>query len=98
LNELQKEYEAKGFVIVGVSQDDTAAQIADFEKDFPIDYTVLTGGAKFANDFGVVSFPTSFVIDREGRIHKRIVGEVTRERDEAIIKTLTEQSSTTEAK
>lgn len=89
LNELQKEYEAKGFVIVGVSQDDTAAQIKDFQKDFPIDYTVLTGGAAHANDFGVVSFPTSILIDREGRIHKKIVGEVTRERDESIIKSLT---------
>lgn len=86
LNELHKQYEAQGFTVVGVSHDDTAEMVRDFQKEIPMDYKVLVGGDKFSEDFGLVGFPTTFVIDRDGRIREKILGEKTKEQFEEKIK------------
>jgi cytochrome c-type biogenesis protein len=99
LNAIQRELKDKGLTIIGPSWDDTADGIKDFQKDIKQDYTVLINGESVQDKFGgIPSLPTTFIIDREGRIRKKITGGVFRETLEREIKPLLEESTATAQK
>lgn len=80
LIELQKEYAASGFTVVGLSMDEQGPNpvIRLMEKE-GINYPVLMADPGVARDFGgVFSVPTSFLVNREGRIVRRYPGYVPR--------------------
>jgi len=97
-NAMQRELEARGLSIVGasVSPVDTADAIRDFQKDLKQDYTLIRGpeeiGAKFGNGPGL---PVTYLLDREGRIRNKFVGQTSRENFEVAIKPLLDESPTT---
>lgn len=88
--ELQKTYGEKGLVVIGVSFDrDEPAAVKKFVERFEMNYPVLRGTGQFANAFGGVSaLPTTFIIDRQGRIVARHVGFAEKDEFEAAIKPL----------
>jgi peroxiredoxin len=89
LNKLQRDFESSGLVVVGVSWDDSAAGVRDFQKEIRQDYTVLLGGEDAQDKFEAIrSLPTTYVIDREGRIRQRIIGARDRTQFEAVLKPL----------
>jgi thiol-disulfide isomerase/thioredoxin len=76
---IEKVYEAKrgdGFLVVGVSLDQTPpAQVAAFLRNHAITYPVAMGDAASIAGFGgVSSLPTSFLIDRKGRVRYTVQG------------------------
>jgi peroxiredoxin len=68
--DLQKKYFNDGLVILGIAMDDTdTPKIAQFASEMGVNYPVLLGTDKVSEEYGNVEFlPTSFYIDREGRI------------------------------
>ena len=55
--------------------DDQKPQIAEFVADFGVDYQILMNAATVARDqYYVTGFPTTFWIDRDGKIVKRLTG------------------------
>ena len=68
--ELQKKYGNDGLVILGVAMDDSETpKIAQFASEMGVNYPVLLGTDKVSEEYGNVEFlPTSFYIDREGKI------------------------------
>jgi cytochrome c-type biogenesis protein len=99
LNAIQRELKDKGLIIIGPSWDDTADGIKEFQKDIKQDYTVLINGESVQDKFdGIPSLPTTFIIDREGRIRKRITGGVFRETLEREIKPLLDETAATAQK
>lgn len=78
-NELLRRYEGRGFAVLGIAiQSGWATDIkADIEKfDFEINYPVVVGNQEIERAFGgVLAFPTTFLITREGKIYKKYVGE-----------------------
>ena len=89
LNKLQRDFEASGLAVVGVSWDDSAAGVREFQKETRQDYTVLLGGEDAQDKFEAIrSLPTTYVIDREGRIRQRIIGARDRTQFEAVLKPL----------
>lgn len=68
--ELQKQYGNDGLVILGVAMDDTEAQkIAQFVGEMGVNYPVLLGTDQVSEAYGNVDYlPTSFYIDRDGKI------------------------------
>jgi len=68
--DLQKKYGNDGLVILGVAMDDSEApKIAQFTSELGVNYPVLLGTDKVSEQYGNVQFlPTTFYIDREGRI------------------------------
>lgn len=81
LIELKKEYKDQGFEIVGISVDKitrgTEGRIVPFMKEYGINYPVVHGDMSVAQKFGGIrSIPTSFVIDRKGKIITSFVGLV----------------------
>ena len=68
--ELQKKYGNDGLVILGIAMDDSETpKIAEFASEMGVNYPVLLGTDKVSEAYGNVEFlPTSFYIDREGKI------------------------------
>jgi peroxiredoxin len=73
--ELQNKYGSKGLVVVGVSLDERGlAAVKKFMNDFGMNYPVVMGNLKLMEEFGGTAIPTTFVIDRSGRIVTKHVG------------------------
>ncbi|HKS26435.1 MAG TPA: cytochrome c biogenesis protein CcdA [Pyrinomonadaceae bacterium] len=99
LNAMQKELGPKGLTIIGPSWDDSAEGIKEFQSDIKQDYTVLIGGETVQGKFGgIPSLPTTFIIDRQGRIRQKIIGARDREGFEKEIKPLLEEGTETAQK
>ena len=76
LSRLHGEYSKKGLVILGVSLDDEGLKVLKpFVREFDIPYRVLLGDQGTLGALGeVTGFPTLFVIDREGRLARKLKG------------------------
>lgn len=76
--DLEKEYGPQGLVVLGVSMDDDGpTKVAQFAKEMKIDYTVVMGNDDVADEYGgVAGLPTTFYVDRSGKIVKKVAGLV----------------------
>jgi thiol-disulfide isomerase/thioredoxin len=74
--ELQKEYGAQGFQIIGVVMDDVSNEdIEKFAKQMGVNYPILIGKDSVADSYGGVSvLPTTFFVNREGKVIAREFG------------------------
>lgn len=95
LSAMQKDLDSKGLSIVGVSYDDTADLIQDFQKEFPQTYQIVLGGREVGSQLPASPLPTTYVIDRQGRIRQTLIGERSRAAFESIIKPLLDETQTT---
>ncbi|MDX6576681.1 MAG: cytochrome c-type biosis protein [Blastocatellia bacterium] len=98
LSAMQKDFEARGLSVVGVSYDDTADLIQSFQKDIPQSYQIVLGGREVGAQLPASPLPTTYIIDREGRIRDKMIGERTRAAFESAIKPLLEESAATAQK
>ncbi|MEP6637082.1 MAG: cytochrome c biogenesis protein/redoxin [Acidobacteriota bacterium] len=94
LNAMHHDLESRGLSVVGVSTYDRADGVRDFWKDIKQDYTVLLGDQSIESKFAVGGLPTTLILDRDGRIRARIVGERKRDVFEAAVKPLLEEAAT----
>ncbi len=87
---LQKQYADKGLVIVGVSLDEGGAAVVNsFVKKMRINYPVVMGDQKTAAAYGGIQVvPTTFVIDKNGKIAAQHDGGADRATFEGEIKPL----------
>jgi thiol-disulfide isomerase/thioredoxin len=85
LIEMQQKYSSKGFTILGVDVDDEDNKVVlgYLSKErfmvngqkLPMNYPVLRGDDAVADKFGgLLGYPTSFLISRDGKIVKRVQG------------------------
>ncbi len=74
--ELQKEYGPQGFQIVGVAMDDASTDdIASFAKEMGVNYPILLGKEAVGLSYGGVNvLPTTFFLDRQGKVIAREFG------------------------
>ena len=74
--EFETIYKNRGFAVLGVSMDDDGWQaVKPFLREKAVNYRVLLGDDPVARAYGSVeSLPTTFLIDREGRIAAEHVG------------------------
>ncbi len=72
LDEMQKKYGPKGLVIIAVSEDENKSDMDDFLKQHPVSFTTVrdTGanGKKLVEKIDISTVPTSFVIDKSGKV------------------------------
>jgi peroxiredoxin len=71
--ELHQLYGDRGFRIVAIS-DENADVVSEFVGAMEIPYTNLVDPGQVSQDYGVVSLPTAFLVDREGRIVEEFRG------------------------
>src|SRR4051794_40953745 len=87
--ELEKQYGPQGLVVLGVAMDDDGKEtVTKFADEMKIDYTILVGNDQIADQYGgVAGLPTTFYIDRSGKIVKKVPGLVSHSEIEEGIKT-----------
>jgi cytochrome c-type biogenesis protein len=95
LSAMQKDLDGRGLSIIGVSYDDTADLVKDFQKEIPQSYEIVLGGRDVGSQLPASPLPTSYLIDRQGRIREKMIGERTREAFEASIKPLLDETPVT---
>ena len=91
LQEVHEEFDGNGASFVGVNVRDQAATAASFEENYGITYPSIVDvndGAvqyAFAGDVPPAAVPTTIVLDAEGRVAARILGQV---KDASILETI----------
>jgi thiol-disulfide isomerase/thioredoxin len=88
--ELQKKYGPQGFVIVGVSMDNKKPEVVKaFADKRGVNYPIAMGDDALVEAFGgIEGYPTTFLIDRDGKIRHRKLGMMAHHDYEAIVKQL----------
>ncbi len=77
LNDLHQRYHAQGVEIIGISVDENAKALAGFDKEVHIEYTSLQTSEEVEKAFGgIVGLPTTFVLDRTGKVIRSYIGEM----------------------
>ena len=73
--ELQNRYRAEGLQIIGISMDDGPQPVRDFYRQFKMNYPVVMGTVKVAEQYGgVLGLPIAFLIERDGHIYAKHIG------------------------
>ena len=69
LNSLHKQFKDQGVQIVGVNMDEERADANAFLAKLPADFTVMADDSKHcAEAFAVEAMPSSYIIDRQGKV------------------------------
>jgi thiol-disulfide isomerase/thioredoxin len=90
LIEMQQKYEAKGFTVLGISMDEEGKAAVDpfLAKErfnvngekLPMNYPIVIGNDEVADKFGgLLGYPTSFLLSRDGKIVKKVQGLISYE-------------------
>jgi thiol-disulfide isomerase/thioredoxin len=85
---LQARYGGRGLIVIGLSLDDESPQrVLDFARRQRLLFPVAMASETMLDDYGPIrSLPTAILIDRKGRIVRRIVGHLDAETLEGFIR------------
>ena len=74
--EFEQQYKDKGFAVLGVSMDEDGwTAVKPYLARMKMNYRIVLGNDKVGDQYGGVdSLPTTFLIDRQGRIASQHVG------------------------
>jgi peroxiredoxin len=86
--DVYNKYKSKGLEIVGISLDEGGwKDVEPFVKKLKITYPVVLGTNEVAQQYGnIEAIPTTFIVDKEGRVVSRHVGYMNKEDFENTIK------------
>ncbi|MDP3023971.1 MAG: TlpA disulfide reductase family protein [candidate division Zixibacteria bacterium] len=73
---LYKKYKDRGLEIIGVNLDKLGRSgVEQFSKEYNISFPVLLDPAgEVGTNYGIVALPTTFILDRKGKILERVTG------------------------
>jgi peroxiredoxin len=84
-----RKYLQKGLTILAVNVRQDRDTAAAFIEKLGVSYNVLLDSdGETARAYGVIGLPTTFILDRQGRLHTRIIGESTAQLLEQILGTV----------
>jgi len=76
LNALQQRISGQGATIVGMSWDDDPSEYHKFLTEHQVNFpTYLDSNRKIGTNYGTVMIPEAYLISRDGRIARKIVGQ-----------------------
>jgi peroxiredoxin len=75
LIELNKRISNRNGMVLGVSVDEDPTAYDKFIKDHGINFpTSRDASKKYAQDYGTVMYPETYIIDRQGKIARKVIG------------------------
>ena len=96
LNSLQHELQSQGLRIVGASLDDSIDGVNSYQQEVvKFEYQVLVGDNDAKVKFEQAVLPTTYLIDRQGRIRQKIIGARDKAGWEAAVKPLLAETPAT---
>ena len=70
MEELKQKYGDKGLVIIAINVDKKKSDMEDFVKKHPVTFTIVRDASnKLVNEVKIPTMPSSFVLDKSGRVH-----------------------------
>jgi peroxiredoxin len=86
--QLQQQYGPKGLQVLGVAMDDTdPKEINEFAHKMGVNYPIVIGKEAVGDQYGGIPYlPSTFYIDRDGKVVDRVYGLVSRSEIEDDIK------------
>jgi peroxiredoxin len=89
LIELVDAHKDRGFMVLGLAQQDTPEELRAFAAQYKMNYPSLLSTSEVEDAFGPMwALPMSFIIDRHGSICLKHMGRVTKEQVEKTIQPL----------
>lgn len=78
LERLFEEERARGLVVLGIDQGESAQAAGAFARELKLTYPILLDAEQqYGRAYAAIGLPTSLVVDRAGRIVRGIDGELT---------------------
>ena len=77
IKSIYEKYKDKGFVVLAIAIDEgptAVSAVSKFVKEFDIHYPVLLNDGKVSSQYHVISIPTSFIIDKQGKLNNTHIG------------------------
>jgi len=72
-------YKSKGFVLIAVDQGETSQQVIPFVNEFDLTFPIwLDTGSEAGRVFKTMNLPSSYVIDRAGRVRLMWIGGISK--------------------
>lgn len=101
LDEMQSKYRKQGLVVIAVNMDADPQEAEAFLREFPVSFRIVhdTDGS-LARGYDVVAMPSSYVIDRNGKIVARHLGFKTArlsEYERVLVETLNDSGAAAQA-
>jgi peroxiredoxin len=94
LVEFQKEYDARGLVVIGISMDDHGwKSVRPWLKEKKVNYPIVIGKEALGKQYGLDGMPLTALVDREGRIADVHPGLVDKAATQQKIRALLQESS-----
>jgi cytochrome c-type biogenesis protein len=79
-------HQAEGFTILAVNNGETVAKVQEFRAEYALSFPLIMDQQALINrQYGIRNYPSTFIIDRDGRIIFRTFGELTAEQIQAQI-------------
>jgi peroxiredoxin len=74
----QDTYRSKGVEFIGISLDDEGKSVVEpFVKEHNINYSIVLGDSKIGDLYGgITAIPSTFFIDRQGKIYRQEIGAI----------------------
>ena len=74
-NRLEQKFRPHGVKVIGLAvQSGWAKDIQKFAKQYKVRYTILVGNNDTVSEYGVISFPATYVIAPGWKLHKKYLG------------------------
>ncbi len=77
LQPFQSESNDKGLTVLAVNVGNSKETVESYAKDYALTFTLLTDEkSKIFNQYQVVGFPTLFILDKNGIVREKIMGDI----------------------
>lgn len=90
MNELYPKYKEKGVEMIALDADETTIAVKNFVNQYGLKFPVaIDEGQAILGTYDVGPLPTTFLIDKEGKVVEKITGTQTKEQMEEYLKKIT---------
>jgi cytochrome c biogenesis protein CcmG, thiol:disulfide interchange protein DsbE len=92
LQTFYEKYQADGFVLIAINQEETSDVVVPFVKEFGLSFPVwLDIDYQAQREFNTMNLPSSYVIDRSGRVRLMWIGGISKKNLEKYVPKLIEE-------
>ncbi len=76
LNRMQRDFKKENFEVLGIAvHSGTRQDVATFVHKYELDYLIVVADEDLVARFGVIGFPTYFLMNQHGIVYKQYVGD-----------------------
>lgn len=82
LNSLHAKYAGRGVKVIGIAvQSGWAQDIEPYRDQYKIAYPILVSDDEVVEKYGVIGFPTTYLLDKDFKVHRKFTGNLPRKQE-----------------